>query len=261
VSDARGNALPSRVAAVRHAAIVTGAASGIGRAVASILAAEGYAVVATDIDVDGLNTLTGEASAQGWSLVSAVADVRHRMAMAQACEQARVDGRRLAAFVHCAGITWRGAMLDMPDPEYQRVIDVNLHGSYVCLTSAARAMIDQGTGGSIVAITSVNAYRPLVTQGVYSATKAAVEVLVQTLALEVGHHGIRVNAVAPGAVDTPMNPGIGERQEAFARLPVPRVGTPSDIAAAVRFLVSDAAAYITGSSLVVDGGLIRTRAI
>lgn len=149
----------------------------------------------------------------------------------------------------------------MPDADYERIVSTNLTGSFVCLTVAARALVDQGLGGAMVAITSVNAQRPLVTQAVYSATKAALEVLVQTLAVELGRSGIRVNAVAAGAVDTPMNPRIQERTDIFAQLPLRRVGAPAEIAAAIRFLVSDAASYITGSSLVVDGGLLQVRAI
>lgn len=256
------NGLPSTSNAdMGRVAIVTGAASGIGRAVARSLASDHYAVLAVDIDAVGLGLLEGDAQAQGWALATTLTDVRDRDAVARVCEQAYASGRHLAAFVHCAGITWRGNMLEMPDLDYRRIVDVNLHGSYVCLTSAARAMADQGLGGSIVAVTSVNAYRPLVTQGVYSAAKAAVEVLVQVLALEVGQRGVRVNAVAPGAVDTPMNAGIAARPELYARLPVPRVGTPADVVAAVRFLLSEDAGYITGSSLVVDGGLMRTRAL
>ena len=153
-------------------------------------------------------------------------------------------------------------MLDMPLSDYERIVSTNLTGSFVCLTAIARHMVEQGLGGSIVAITSVNVFRPLVGQAVYSATKAAVDLLVRTLAVEVGSAGVRVNAIAAGGVDTPMNPPAGRNdRDAFVkRLPLGRIGQADDIANAVRFLVSDNASYITGASLLVDGGLAQMRA-
>ena len=165
---------------------------------------------------------------------------------------------QLGVLAHCAGITWRGSMLDMPMPDYDRIVSTNLTGSFVCLTAAARLMVEQGLGGSIVAITSVNVLRPLVGQAVYSATKAALDVLVRTLSVEVGSAGVRVNAIAAGGVDTPMNPHDG-RDEFAKRLPLGRIGQAQDIADAVRFLVGDGASYITGASLLVDGGLAQMR--
>ena len=243
------------------AAAVTGAASGIGRAVACALAGDGFVVTATDINVAALAELAAEGRTKAWALTTAEVDIRDRDAMTALCQGVCAGAGHLAAFIHCAGITWRGNMLEMADSDYERVVSTNLRGSFVCLTSAARVLVDQGIGGSIVAITSVNALRPLVSQAVYSATKAALEVLVQTLAVEVGGAGVRVNAVAPGAVDTPMNPGTQGRDDLMRRLPLGRIGTAADIAEAVRFLISDAAGYITGASLVVDGGLVRVRGI
>lgn len=242
-------------------AVVTGAASGIGKAVACALAQDGFAVTAADINLALLADLEAESRGKGWELTTAQIDVRDRQAVVAVCRDACAGQGHLASFVHCAGITWRGTLLEMADSDFESIVSTNLQGSFVCLTAAAQALVDQGMGGSIVAITSVNAFRPLVTQAVYSATKAAVAVLVQTLAVEVGTAGIRVNAVAPGGVETPMNPGARERVDVFKRLPLGRVGQPEEIANAVRFLASDAAAYITGASLVVDGGLLQVRAI
>ena len=241
--------------------LVTGAASGIGRAVASSLAEDGFAVTATDIDAAGLAGLSEESQARSWDLTTAVIDALDRLAMSRVCDDLCAGAGHLAAVVHCAGITWRGALLEMQDLEYERIVSTNLKGSFVCMTAAARSLVSQGKGGSIVAISSVNALRPLATQAVYSAAKAAVEVLVQTRAVEVGGAGVRVNAVAPGAIETPMNPGILHREELPKRLPLGREGMPMDIVAAVRFLISDAAGYITGTSLVVDGSLLQVRAI
>jgi NAD(P)-dependent dehydrogenase (short-subunit alcohol dehydrogenase family) len=238
--------------------IITGAASGIGRAVACSSAEDGLAVRATDIDEAGLHGLAEEGRGKGWALIPTIMDVREPSAVRSLFQAARND--HVVAFVHCAGITWRGCMLDMPLSDYERIVSTNLTGSFVCLTEAARLMVERDQGGSIVAITSVNAFRPLVGQAVYSATKAALEVLVRTLAVEVGGAGVRVNAVAAGGVDTPMNPRDG-RESLVKLLPLGRIGQAQDIANAVRFLVSDAASYITGASLLVDGGLAQVRAI
>jgi NAD(P)-dependent dehydrogenase (short-subunit alcohol dehydrogenase family) len=240
------------------AAVVTGAASGIGRAVACSLAEDGLPVWATDINGAELQALAAEGSTKGWALSPRTVDVSDPLAVTQVLAELDANGNQLGAFVHCAGITWRGSMLDMPLSDYERIVSTNLTGSFICLTAAARIMVRQGTGGSIVAITSVNVLRPLVGQAVYSATKAALDVLVRTLAVEVGSAGVRVNAVAAGGVDTPMNPRDA-RDDFAKRLPLGRIGQAQDIADAVRFLVSENASYITGASLLVDGGLAQMR--
>ena len=240
------------------AAVVTGAASGIGRAVACSLAEDGLPVWAADINGAELERPAAEGSAKGWALSRRTVDVSDPQAVAHVLAELDASGNHLGAFVHCAGITWRGSMLDMPLPDYERIVSTNLTGSFICLTAAARMMVRQGTGGSIVAITSVNVLRPLVGQAVYSSTKAALDVLVRMLAVEVGSAGVRVNAVAAGGVDTPMNPRDG-RDDFAKRLPLGRIGQAQDIADAVRFLISDNASYITGASLLVDGGLAQMR--
>jgi NAD(P)-dependent dehydrogenase (short-subunit alcohol dehydrogenase family) len=240
------------------AAVVTGAASGIGRAIACSLAIDGLPVWATDINGPELEALAADGRTKGWALLPRAMDVSDPQAVTEVLAELAAGGDQLAFFVHCAGITWRGSMLDMPLPDYERIVSTNLTGSFICLTAAARLMVRQGFGGSIVAITSVNVLRPLVEQAVYSATKAALDVLIRTLAVEVGSAGVRVNAVAAGGVDTPMNPRDG-RNDFAKRLPLGRIGQAQDIADAVRFLVSDNASYITGASLLVDGGLAQLR--
>jgi NAD(P)-dependent dehydrogenase (short-subunit alcohol dehydrogenase family) len=239
--------------------VVTGAASGIGRGIARAAVAAGARVVATDIDERGLAALESESQTNGWSLATAVLDVAEPTAVDAVLASVIGRGDSLGALVHCAGITSRGKLLDMTMPDYHRIVETNLTGSFVCMTSAARCLVAQGTGGSIVAITSVNAQRPLLSQAVYSACKAAIEVLVSTLALEVAAAGIRVNALAPGAVDTAMNPKELADPASVARIPLGRIGTPEEIAAPVLFLLSDAARYITAASLVVDGGIVHVR--
>jgi NAD(P)-dependent dehydrogenase (short-subunit alcohol dehydrogenase family) len=135
--------------------IVTGAASGIGRAVACSLAEDGFAVTATDINRAGLDDLEAEALVKKWVLKGAVMDVRDPPSVSAACHDVSAGAVGMAAFVHCAGITWRGSMLEMAGADYERIVGTNLGGSFICLTAAARALVSQGTGGSIVAITSV----------------------------------------------------------------------------------------------------------
>ena len=239
--------------------LVTGAASGIGRGVARAAAAGGRRVVATDIDEHGLEGLELESRREGWSLVTTPLDVAKPKAVEAVLASIAADGGSLGGLVHCAGITCRGPLLDMTMPDYHRVVETNLTGSFVCMTSAARSLVAQGTGGSIVVITSINAQRPLLSQALYSACKAAIEVLVSMLALEVASAGVRVNAVAPGAVDTAMNPKAHSDPAGIARIPLGRFGTPEDIAGPVLFLLSDEARYITAASLAVDGGVVHLR--
>jgi NAD(P)-dependent dehydrogenase (short-subunit alcohol dehydrogenase family) len=227
--------------------------------VATAAAAAGQQVMATDIDERGLAGLALDARLRGWPLGTMPLDVAQPRAMEGVLLSIAAGGGTLHGLVHCAGITHRGPLLDTTMADYQRVVETNLSGSFICSTRAARFLVDQGRGGSIVVITSINARRPLLSQPVYSACKAAVEVLVSTLALEVAPAGIRVNAVAPGAVDTPMNPGAQMDPALLARIPIGRIGTPEDVAGPVLFLLSDEARYITGTSLTVDGGLSHLR--
>jgi NAD(P)-dependent dehydrogenase (short-subunit alcohol dehydrogenase family) len=241
-----------------HVTVVTGAASGIGLAIARALSTQGHSVFATDIDETGLMRLQAEAEKRKLPLATRVVDVT-RPEMVAECFAELAKEVQLDALVHCAGVTARTTLLDMDINAYQRVVSTNLTGSFLAMTEAARLLVTQGSGGSIVAVTSINARRPLVSQAVYSAAKAAVEVLVRALSLELGPHGIRVNAVAPGAIDTPMNPADRIGPALREQVPLGRIGCPEDIAAAVLFLLSDQASYVTGATIVVDGGLVNVR--
>ncbi len=225
-------------------AIVTGAGRGLGLAIADRLRADGFEAIG--IDVDG---------AAG----TVVCDVT---------DHAAVDAfiaslpSAPAAVVNNAGIVRFGALLDVSDAEFRRVVDVNLTGTFTVARLAARRMVADGVAGSIVNITSINGVSPGLNSGAYGSTKAAVALLTRQMALEWGTHGIRVNAVAPGLIDAGMSEPIYADPEARAarsgRVPLGRLGTSDDIASAVSFLLSEQAAYITGTELIVDGGVVQS---
>jgi len=237
--------------------VVTGAASGIGLAVTRLLASQDRAVVATDIDPAGLERLRREAAAEGWSITTRGLDVSDPHSVAEMF--AELLEPPIGAVVHCAGITVRTTLLDMSPEAYDRIIATNLTGSFLVMTGAGRSFRAQDRSGSIVVITSINAERPLPSQAVYSAAKAAIDVLVRSLALELGPAGVRVNAIAPGAIDTTMNPSDAADPGAARRVPLGRIGTAEEVARSVLFMLSDDASYITGASLTVDGGLVHVR--
>ncbi|MGC0329143.1 3-oxoacyl-[acyl-carrier protein] reductase [Streptomyces sp. SAI-170] len=238
-------------------AFITGAASGIGRACAVLLARAGATVHCADRDAPGLAETTTLVKREGGTAVSHHLDVTDRAQLREAvasCEQLHV----MAAV---AGIMHSSPVLETRDEDLDRVLDVNLKGVFHACQEAARLMIARDTKGSIVTMASgaVDTGGP----GLfcYGAAKAAVVQLTRTLATEVGPHGIRVNAVAPGWIRTPMT----DRQEAGAqahtealmarRSPLGRVGEPDDVAHAVLYLASDASAFMTGQILRPNGGV------
>jgi NAD(P)-dependent dehydrogenase (short-subunit alcohol dehydrogenase family) len=161
-----------------------------------------------------------------------------------------------------AGIVRFGPLLDLGDDDWSAVVSVNLTGTFLAARAVARRMVAAQAAGSIVTITSMNGVAPGPNAGAYGATKAAVARLSEQMALEWGPHGIRVNAVAPGLIDAGMSepiyddPDIRARRE--QRVPLGRLGTADDVASAVLFLLSSGASYITGTELLVDGGVTRS---
>ena len=230
-------------------AVVTGAASGIGRAVAERFLAEGATVVAGDL-VDA--ELRGDPARRR----SVRCDVTVEDDLAALTAAAEERGS-LDVLVNCAGITAKAPIDDVPAETWQRVLDVNLTGSAFAIKHAVPAMKRAG-GGSIVNIASLAAFSTAsVHNTAYAASKGAIVALTRALVYELSPYGIRVNALAPGVVDTPILRSHSPQwmAERTSRIPLGRLGSVQDMADVVSFLASDASSYVTGQLLVADGGL------
>ena len=238
-------------------AVVTGAAGGIGRAIATSLSAAGAAVALLDRDAQGLRALEAELREAGRSVAAISCDTGSEASIADA---ARATADRLGpadVLVNAAGILRAGALASLPLEEWNTLLNVNLTGYLLCAQAFRPQML--GRGGALVHIASIAATNPQPRSGAYSASKAAAAMLSRQLALEWGPDGIRSNVVSPGFIRTPMSesfyqqPEVKERRERM--LPSRRIGTPQDIADAVIFLASPRSAYVNGSEILVDGGL------
>jgi 3-oxoacyl-[acyl-carrier protein] reductase len=240
----------------RRAALITGAASGQGADLAIALAADGYGVALLDVDEDGLRE-TGETieEAGGEALVLPT-DVARRPAVVAAVAAAEERFGRLWLAAAVAGVAEGGFAVDAGDDHVHRVMSINYFGVVNVCTVAAASMIRGVAGGRLLVWSSVTAQYGGAGFSVYAASKSAVEGYSRALALELAPHRITVNVLRPGSIRTPMMASFDDEAAAAeaARIPLGRWGTPADLTAAARFLASDDAAWITGSTLTVDGG-------
>ena len=240
--------------------IVTGAAQGIGRGIAEAFLAEGAKVFAADIRAGGLAKMRAAQVEPERLAVHAVDLSDFDAAAAMVREVIAICGN-LHVIVNCAGVMPDGPFLGVAKETFDLVFAVNVRAPMAAMQVAAAHMADRG-GGAIVNIASVNAFRNESPESVYNASKAALVALTKAVAHEFGHLGVRANCVAPGQTLTPEDRAVMAedadearlQREYLRRIPLRRAGSPSDQAAAVLFLASDAADWITGQTLIVDGG-------
>lgn len=238
-------------------ALVTGAARGIGRAIAEHLAGRGAAVACVDLTAEAAEAGAAACRAKGVKASAHGADVADSAACDAAVEACVKEHGRVDVLVNCAGITRDGLLMRMSDQDFQKVLAINLSGTFHMTRAVARPMMKQ-RGGRIVNIASVIGITGNAGQANYAASKGGVIALTKSAAKELASRGINVNAVAPGYIATDMTAALPEeaRTAMLARIPLGRAGTAEDVALAVGFLAGPASAYVTGQVLVVDGGMI-----
>jgi NAD(P)-dependent dehydrogenase (short-subunit alcohol dehydrogenase family) len=231
---------------------ITGAASGIGKAAAQRLASQGWEVFALDVaPIPAAPSVT--------PLVCDVSDVA---SVATAFERIAARAPKLDALICCAGILRIAPLAEMAVEEFDRVFAINTRGTWLCARAAfplLKAAAVPGSPARVVFLSSVAALRPKISSGAYAASKAAVSQLTRVIGVEWAEHAILVNALAPGTVDTPMihavsDPAKAGRYRPSGASPVGRIATPDDVVDVIGFLLSDAARYVTGTTIPVDGG-------
>jgi 3-oxoacyl-[acyl-carrier protein] reductase len=245
---------------VNRVALVTGAGRGIGRAIAVTLADAGVRVCVNDINPDAASAVARHIQEQGEQAFDYAADVSNRMQVGPMIEAVRDRWDRFDILINNAGVEPKASVLELDVYDWERTLDVNLKGTFICTQLAGRAMRDQG-GGVIINIASIAGHKsPLPNASAYCASKAGVVGFTRECAREFAAYNIRVNAVCPGVIVTPMteesrsNSGIMRKW--LEDIPQKRLGEPEEVAAVVLFLCSDAASYVTGQAIVVDGGKV-----
>lgn len=244
-------------------AIVTGAAQGIGRACAERLAHEGAKVVVSDMNETEGPKVVAAINATGGVARYAYADVSERPDVHNLMAAAVEAYGRLDVMVNNAGVVDDVPFLDLSEAEFDRILRTNLKGTFLCAQAAARQMVKQldagdGPAGAIVNMSSVNAWFGLPDHVAYSTSKGGVSQLTKSMAIALSSYGIRVNAVGPGTIDTPLIKDVVKdaafREKVLSRTPLGRFGQPSEVAAVVVWLASQEASYLTGTTIFADGG-------
>ena len=250
-----------------HSVLITGASSGIGLGIARMMAEEGAAVgINYHSHQESAEKLAAEIRAWGGKAVAIGADVSKELDVVRLFEEAVSAFGRIDVLVANSGLQKDAAVADMTLDDWRTVIDINLTGQFLCCREAVRLFRKQTTtdrparsAGSIVCMSSVHELIPWAGHLNYAASKGGIRMMMQTLAQEVASDAIRVNAVAPGAIRTPINREVWESKEAMEKLlkliPYGRIGEPEDVGRATIWLASDEADYVTGTTLFVDGGM------
>lgn len=243
-------------------AIVTGAATGIGKAIATAMASEGASVV---IDYVGApvqaNAVVQSIQASGGKALAVPADVSNPDQVSQLIQKTIDSFGRLDILVNNAGLEYKHPFTEFPFDLWQKVIAVDLTGPFLCAQAASQAMIRQGGGGRIVNISSVHEDLPMPTNAPYCAAKGGLRMLMRTIAVELAPYKITVNNIAPGAIYTPIDADVESNRaiegKLMSEIPLGRWGKPEEVAALAVFLASESASYCTGGTFFIDGGMIR----
>ena len=237
-------------------ALVTGAAQGIGREIALALATDGADVAICDVNLEAAQQTAGEIEAKGRKSLALKANVASSADVTAMLDQVVAKFSRIDILVNNAGITRDGLILRMKDEDWDLVLSINLKGAFLCTKAALKFMTKQ-RGGTVINIASIVGAMGNAGQANYVASKAGLIGLTKTIAREYANRGITANAVAPGFIETAMTQALPEnvRQELAKQIPMGKLGTPADVANAVRFLASPWASYISGQVIHVNGGM------
>ncbi len=243
-------------------ALITGANSGIGKAIATRFAAEG-AHVAVNYLPGGARDKDAQTLAASFPTpsIAVPADVSKRPDVEQMIQTIVAEFGRLDIVINNAGIEIKKPFLEVTDEEWNRVLNINLFGSFLVTQIAAKQMVAQGKGGKILFTSSVHEDIPFPGYTAYCASKGALRMMMRNLAIELAPYKINVNNIAPGAIATPINQSVlndpREKEDAISEIPWGRFGKPAEVASVALFLASDEANYVTGSTYYIDGGLTQ----
>ena len=238
-------------------ALVTGGAQGIGKIVGEELARQGAHVILGDVNLEGAEKSADEIKNSGGSASAVELNVMDAGIVQKCFDSVSKEFKLVDILVNNAGVTRDGLLMRMKEADWDLVLSINLKGSFLCSQQAVKQMMKQKSG-SIVNVASIVGLMGNAGQANYSASKAGLIGLTKTTAREVASRGIRVNAIAPGFIDTAMTQVLDEkvRERLIEQIPLARLGLPEDIANCISFLVSDRASYITGQVLSINGGML-----